>query len=343
MAGKTAMRGPLPTGTMRTMTATPAPNPSPTTPTPTPTPTSTPTPNPAAARRSIEALALGDAFGERWFPLFRDRRRAYDEIRARAVPEEPRWPWTDDTAMALGVLSALNEHGKIDRTQLAQTLADTFLSDPGRGYGSGMHELLPSLAAAPSTWPSATRALFGGQGSLGNGAAMRVAPLGAWFSADPDHAAEQARRSAEVTHAHPQGIAGAVAVAVAAALTARRAPIPDLLRQAADRTPPGPVRDGLTHATELPPATTPRQAADLLGSGRSIRADDTVPFALWCAARHQDDLIAALWTTAEGLGDVDTTCAIVGGVVGAATGVSAVPADWLGRREPLPDWVARMP
>nr|WP_043486788.1 MULTISPECIES: ADP-ribosylglycohydrolase family protein [Streptomyces] len=319
--------------------------------------TATPTPNPSAARRSIEALALGDAFGERWFPLFRDRRRAYDEIRARAVPEESPWPWTDDTAMALGVLSVLNDHGKVDQPRLAQTLADTFLSDPGRGYGSGMHELLPSLAAAPTSWPSATRALFGGEGSLGNGAAMRVAPLGAWFSADPDHAAEQARRSAEVTHAHPQGIAGAVAVAVAASLTAGRVqtpepaldgsasapePAPDLLARVADRTPPGPVRDGLIHAIALPPTTTPRQAADLLGSGRRIRADDTVPFALWCAARHQDDLIAALWATAEGLGDVDTTCAIVGGVVGAGTGVSAVPAAWLGRREPLPAWVAAL-
>ncbi|WP_415925252.1 ADP-ribosylglycohydrolase family protein [Streptomyces sp. ME19-01-6] len=306
----------------------------------------TPTPNPSAARRSIEALALGDAFGERWFPLFRDRRRAYDEIRARAVPEESPWPWTDDTAMALGVLRVLNDHGKIDQPRLAQVLADTFLSDPGRGYGSGMHELLPSLSAAPTSWPSATRALFGGEGSLGNGAAMRVAPLGAWFSADLDRAAEQALRSAEVTHAHPQGIAGAVAVAVAAALTAEfpnpTAPTPDLLAQVADRTPPGPVRDGLIHAIALPPTTTPRQAADLLGSGRRIRADDTVPFALWCAARHQDDLIAALWATAEGLGDVDTTCAIVGGVVGAGTGVSAVPSAWLGRREPLPGWVSAM-
>ncbi|MGX9884150.1 hypothetical protein [Streptomyces sp. NPDC002276] len=50
------------------------------------------------ARRSLEGLALGDAFGERWFPLFREPRRAYDEVRARRTPEEPEWHWTDDTA-----------------------------------------------------------------------------------------------------------------------------------------------------------------------------------------------------------------------------------------------------
>ncbi|WP_033825124.1 ADP-ribosylglycohydrolase family protein, partial [Kitasatospora sp. MBT63] len=66
---------------------------------------------------------------------------------------------------------------------------------------------------------------------------------------------------------------------------------------------------------------------------------DTVPFALWSAAWHLDSPTDALWTTAEGLGDVDTTCAITGGTVAARTGLAGVPAAWLTRREPLPDWV----
>ncbi|MEU4744304.1 ADP-ribosylglycohydrolase family protein, partial [Actinosynnema sp. NPDC023658] len=60
---------------------------------------------------------------------------------------------------------------------------------------------------------------------------------------------------------------------------------------------------------------------------------DTVPFALWCAARHPDDLEAALWATASAGGDIDTTCAVVGGVLGART---APPAEWVARCEPLP-------
>ena len=66
-------------------------------------------------------------------------------------------------------------------------------------------------------WRQAAAAAFGGQGSCGNGAAMRVAPLGAYHPDRPTTAAELAIRSAEVTHAHPEGIAGAVLVAVAAA------------------------------------------------------------------------------------------------------------------------------
>ncbi|MFJ9458575.1 ADP-ribosylglycohydrolase family protein [Kitasatospora sp. NPDC101447] len=299
----------------------------------------------SAARDSLEGLALGDGFGERWFPLFRSPQEAFTQIRARRTPEEGPWHWTDDTAMALSVYGVLTAFDAVHQERLAQAFAAAYRADPGRGYGHGMHLLLPELGADPTRWRAAARELFDGQGSLGNGAAMRVAPLGAWFAADLDEAAEQAALSAEVTHAHPEGVAGAVAVALAAALAARgrSGPAPagaELLAEVADRTPAGEVRDGLRRAAELPAATEPWRAADLLGNGQRIRASDTVPFALWSAAHHVDSLTDALWTTAEGLGDVDTTCAITGGVVAARTGLGGVPRTWLACREPLPDWVA---
>ncbi|MEU7496441.1 ADP-ribosylglycohydrolase family protein [Streptomyces griseofuscus] len=287
----------------------------------------------AAARRSLEGLALGDAFGERWFPLFREPRRALREISARQAPEESPWHWTDDTAMALAVLRVLDEHGEIRPRELALSFALGYDTDPARGYGHGMHQLLPRLLELPDRWRELARELFGGEGSLGNGAAMRVAPLGAFFHGSLPRVVAQATRSAEVTHAHPEGIAGAVAVAVAAALSARGTLT---IADVAALTPDGTVREGLARAAEVPFATEPWRASDLLGNGQRIRADDTVPFAVWCAARHPGDLVAALWTTAEGFGDVDTTCAIAGGIVAARTGVTAVPRAWLERREPLP-------
>ncbi|MCW8381541.1 ADP-ribosylglycohydrolase family protein [Streptomyces justiciae] len=285
------------------------------------------------ARRSLEGLALGDAFGERWFPLFREPRQAYDEVRARRMPEEPEWHWTDDTAMALGVCRVLDEFGEIRQPELAQAFALGYDADPARGYGHGMHLLLPRLLQEPERWPEFARELFDGEGSLGNGAAMRVAPLGAWFHTDLSRAVEQAARSAEVTHAHPEGVAGAVAVAVAAALSARDELTLDAV---AALTPDSAVREGLARAAEVPFSTEPWKASDVLGNGQRIRADDTVPFAVWSAARHPDDLVSALWTTAEGFGDVDTTCAITGGIVAARTGLSGVPEEWLRRREAVP-------
>ncbi|WP_433545677.1 ADP-ribosylglycohydrolase family protein [Streptomyces sp. CA-294286] len=302
-----------------------------------------PSADPRAARDSLEALALGDAFGERWFPLFRFREGlvpedAYADVHARRLPAGPLWPWTDDTALALALHRVLVAHGRVDQDRLAACFALAYDADPGRGYGHGMHTLLPGLLARPADWRTLAPTLFEGGGSLGNGAAMRVAPLGAWFSADLELVAAQAELSAAVTHAHPQGVAGAVAVAVAAALSVRG----ELsLGEVAARTPAGEVREGLLRADGLPFATPPREAAALLGNGRRIRADDTVPFAVWTAARHPSSLEDALWATAGGFGDVDTTCAITGGIVGARVGVRGMPGEWLERREGLGEHVPR--
>jgi ADP-ribosylglycohydrolase len=56
------------------------------------------------------------------------------------------------------------------------------------------------------------------------------------------------------------------------------------------------------------------------------------------AAHNLDDYAAALWRTADGLGDIDTNCAIVGGIMAARVGLAGLPSDWLARREPLPGW-----
>jgi ADP-ribosylglycohydrolase len=83
------------------------------------------------------------------------------------------------------------------------------------------------------------------------------------------------------------------------------------------------------------------EAAYVLGNGASVLAHETVPFTLWAAARFIDDYPAAITACIVAGGDVDTTAAIVGGIVAAYTGVGTrggVPLDWLAAREPLPSW-----
>ena len=168
---------------------------------------------------------------------------------------------------------------------------------------------------------------------------MRVAPLGAYFADDLDAVVTQATRSAEVTHAHPEGVTGAVAVAMAAAIAWRTRGEPwgstAFLRAVAERTPESETRRGIEAAIALPDGTTPEEAADVLGSGHRVSAQDTVPFALWCVARSPDDFEDTLWTTARGLGDVDTTCAIVGGITVMRTGSASIPQSWMMATEVL--------
>jgi ADP-ribosylglycohydrolase len=265
---------------------------------------------------ALDGLSTGDAFGERFFVHPDHAERL---IAQRAVPAAP-WMYTDDTVMAMGIVEVLSRLGAIDQDTLAQVFARRYGAEPDRGYGGAAHGILRDIQLQ-IPWQSTARAVFGGTGSMGNGGAMRVAPLGAYFADDLDAVVSQARASAEVTHAHPDGQAGAVAVA--------------LLKAAFHHTPAGPTSDGLAKALTIPLDYDPRTAASALGSGFRVLSWDTVPFALWCAARHLDDYAEALWTTVSGLGDRDTTCAMAGGVVALSAGRASIPAEWLSSREPL--------
>ena len=149
----------------------------------------------SAARASLLGLATGDAFGAQFFVP--SNLPALSECR---LPSGP-WPWTDDTEMACSAFDALRLRGTVDQWELAQSLARRH--DFDRGYGPAMNRLL-RLVREGGDWRRLAAELFDGQGSWGNGAAMRVAPLGAWFAVDLEEAAWQAARSAAVTHTHPE-------------------------------------------------------------------------------------------------------------------------------------------
>jgi ADP-ribosylglycohydrolase len=287
------------------------------------------------ARLSLDGLSVGDAFGERFF--FPPNVESL--IERRAVPAPP-WRITDDTIMALGIMEVLQGHAKVHQDELARVFARRYRLEPGRGYGATAKEVLAKIQEGVG-WRKVAGAAFGGEGSMGNGAAMRVAPLGAYFADDLNRVVKEARASAQVTHAHPEGQAGAIAVALAAAWAwhigegVEEATPTCLLELAIEYLPEGTTRQGLVQALDVPLDAPPENAAHVLGSGQRVTAPDTVPFTLWCACRHLDDYSEALWNTLAGLGDRDTTCAIVGGIVALSAGRESIPKDWLRAREPL--------
>jgi ADP-ribosylglycohydrolase len=291
----------------------------------------------ARARLSLAGLSIGDAFGETFF-------HAEGSIRWRIHERglaEPAWNWTDDTAMAISIYETLKRNGRIDQDELAERFARRYAVEPWRGYGATAHEILAAIGEGAS-WFDVSSAAFGGEGSMGNGAAMRVGPVGAFFADDLEETVENAKLSAEVTHFHRDAQAGAIAVAVAAAMAwrLRDSADPDrgrqLLETVLDWTPDGPTHDGINDALYLPCESGIDTAVGALGNGSRVVCHDTVPFCLWCAARHLDDYQAALWTTVEGLGDRDTTCAIVGSIVALSAGAESIPPAWQEAREPLP-------
>jgi ADP-ribosylglycohydrolase len=281
---------------------------------------------------SLEGLALGDAFGESFFTP-----DAVERLKRREPLGGP-WRWTDDTAMALSIVETLAAHDRIDQDDLAARFARRYDLEPDRGYGMATHHGLRAIGRG-AHWRGVAAGHFGGEGSYGNGAAMRASVVGAWFADDLDRAVREARLSAEVTHAHREGAAGAVGVALAAALACRGEDCPAGPRYIAavlDRLPDGKLKARATAALNLPGEIPIDRVVAALGNGSRVSAQDTVPLVLWCAARYPDDFTEALWLTVSALGDRDTTCAMVGGIVACRVGHEGLPGDWLGRREPLP-------
>ena len=289
------------------------------------------------AKASLEGLSVGDAFGETFF-INPD---VVEGLIAERALAGRTWTYTDDTLMALSVFSVLRQHGHIDQPALARSFAERY--DRTRGYGPAMHRLLWEIKSGED-WAERAQSLFEGQGSFGNGAAMRVAPIGAFFADDVDAVVKEAARSSVITHTHDEAIAGAIAVAVGAAHACRlrtSGAVPsrsEFLDWVLPHVPESEVRSKIRQARDMAANASVQFAVSVLGNGVGVSAQDTVPFSLWCAAGHLTNYEEALWLTVSGLGDRDTTCAIVGGIVASYTGIEGIPQQWLNEREPLPAW-----
>ncbi len=306
---------------------------------------------------ALEGLSVGDALGETCFRDENFEAILDDPLATAAGP----WPYTDDTAMALGIFEILNDHGHIDQNFLARRFAARYQAQPWRGYGAGAHRLLSQVVAGID-WRIASETIFPG-GSFGNGSAMRIAPVAGYYAEDEYSViAEQARLSAVVTHAHPEGVAGGIAVAIAGAFAWRyrekrsdEAIKRGMFDIVLSYTPQSAVREGIERAAQLgfglaaepevklldhgttviPFDVTLVPIVSQLGNGSRISCQDTVPFCIWSAARRLDDFTAAILTTIRARGDIDTNCAIVGGIVALAVGLDGIPEQWRKDREEL--------
>jgi ADP-ribosylglycohydrolase len=285
---------------------------------------------------SLDGLSLGDALGEM---LSYQAHTAPRRLAENHLPPEP-WFHTDDTEMAISIVAILKSHGYVHQDALAKRFARRFERDPDRGYGK-MTRIQMREIIAGAKWQDTAANAFSGQGSMGNGSAMRVAPLGAYFAGDLERCADEARASSQVTHSHPEGVAGAIAVAIAAAMAweLRSNTAADRVRIFFDavlrHTPESKVRRGIFLASTTPPQTSLIDVAQALGNGSLVTAPDTVPFCVWMAAHHFDNFVYAVGKTVSVGGDCDTNAAIVCGIVALSAGQEKIPTEWLKAREPI--------
>jgi poly(ADP-ribose) glycohydrolase ARH3 len=277
-------------------------------------------------RGCLLGLAVGDALGGRFEAQSASALRARFATTTALIdyPQDELW-YTDDTQMALGVAEAL----LADREVLEPRLCAAFVANyvPSRGYGRGARAVLEAMEEGRDYRATAERYFPGG--SFGNGAAMRVAPVGLFFHADMDRLWRQARLSALPTHLHPLAIEGAQLLALAVALCVQGQTFDRtaFFERLLERCVLAPFRAKLELAARL---QAPEELARL---GNGIEALESVVTALasfsLAPASYADAVANVIFLG----GDTDTLAAMTGALSGAFLGAQALPARLLGLLE----------
>ncbi len=233
--------------------------------------------------------------------------------------------WTDDTQMAIGLAESLVECGRVDQDHLAKRWADRF--EGWRGYGPNARAMM-KLVRDGTPWRDANRKVFR-EGSLGNGAAMRAAPLGLFYGVDGAELQRAAVLASEITHAHALGIEGGVLIARAVARALKGPVVPAELL---DGTNEAEFRRRLEIAQEwIGENPSLSQVRNKLG--KSVEAAKSAVTAIHCYLSHPDDFLELIRYVVRLGGDTDTIGAMAGGIFGARNGVEALPAELLPRLE----------
>ena len=254
--------------------------------------------------------------------------------------------YTDDTHMTLGLAQSLVECQGFNGSHMAQTFVRNFDAEPWRGYGAGPPRVF-ALIKGGRPWNEASSLLYA-EGSYGNGAAMRAAPIGLLYHTNPALLREVAYQSSLITHAHPLGKEGAAIQAYSVALAIQTCSLTPLdrstfLAKLASYTQNNAYQQKLRIVGELLKDDDRARVIKELGHG--VEALNSVPTAIYCFLAHNPSFAEAVAYAVSLGGDADTIAAMTGAISGAYWGFGAIPQDWLERlenRELIEEWGERL-
>lgn len=252
---------------------------------------------------------------------------------------------SDDTEHTILVAQALTASGGDSAAfaaSLARQLKTWFLMLPG-GVGLATAKACVRLLLGLSPDKS-------GVHSAGNGPAMRSALIGVCCGKDPARMRHLVRVSTRITHTDPRAEHGALAVALAAYLSAYD-PTPEEYCEALQQLlkSEGEELVGLVVKASLSASqgNSTESFAKEIGQGGGVSGyiNATVPVVLHAWFSHPHDYREAVRSVIACGGDTDTTAAILGAIIGGGVGKAGIPKDWLvGVREWPRDvpWMERL-
>ena len=299
------------------------------------------TPSPDRLLGTLLGTAVGDALGMPIEGLSHTNVRTYYKGIKEYRDDEERGDldagqWTDDTQMTFALVRALAAHP--DPADWPEAAAEAYvgLRDEARRWGQTSTAAIDRLADGTPPEEAGT------PDRDSDGAAMRAAPLGAWWAAteaDRDDAFAAIRPVLSVTHRHPAALAAGWGQAVAVRELLRLDGVEAFERSAFWQTLVEHTRWAEDELGEDHRVTERLEAlADCIDSfpldlgeacdGVGVYADEAWPFACAMVARRPHLLENTLLSGINVGGDADTTGAMMGAQLGALHGWDAFPDEW---------------
>ncbi len=287
-------------------------------------------------RGAILGCFLGDAFGAGFEGMSPERAVFHLDNLSKKFTRS----YTDDTDMTLALGESIAESCEIDPEGIAKHFS--LSCDLTRGYAIGTIKAVLALRAGLK-WHQVARIVFE-EGSFGNGAAMRVSPVGLFYHHDLDSLQEAAIKQANVTHVHPLGQWGAVMQACSVGLAISQNPgepfkkeqMVTSLREVLWRGPFVYVK-ALNKIVEMVVQGKKLHAREVVQSlGNGVEAHLSVPSAGYIAITYSPDFCDAIRAAISLGGDTDTIAGMVGAIVGAHVGEKGLPVEWIEQLEDGP-------
>ncbi|MBI5450395.1 MAG: ADP-ribosylglycohydrolase family protein [Gammaproteobacteria bacterium] len=274
--------------------------------------------------------ALGDAVGA-LAARYPDK-----ETLIRHVDASSCLNYTADTVMAVALAEHILDKRDVNTQGLGDKFLEHFRDKPWERQGAKAPQLYTIVKQERVGYIYAARRLFGGEGSFGNGAAMRVTPVGLFFHRSPGLYAK-AQASAEVTHTHPVGIDGAAVFARALAMMVDANPqrpfsphafVEDLIGFARTDV----IKRQLALVVELlEKQTDPEEAARQIGN--RVIVQESMPLALFCFLHFPRSYLECLLDSILLGGKRQAMGAMVGAVSGAYLGLESISEVWRNKLE----------
>ena len=278
---------------------------------------------------SLIGTAVGDALGARLEGRRVEERDILELVEIKALLR-----YTDDTHMMIGVAESLIQCRGFDGAHMALTFLRNYEREPFRGYGPGPPRIF-RLIKNGVAWDEAADRFYPG-GSYGNGSAMRIAPIGVFYSDNITQLKEIAYKSSQITHSHPLGKEGAALQAYAIALATNsdltsELDRDDFLRKLQEFVEQPIYKEKVKKIGELLEERNKLKVVKELGNG--IEAFNSVPTAIYSFLTHPNSFEEAVLYSISLGGDTDTIGAMTGALSGARLGIEKIPERWLNKLE----------